>query len=316
MYVEKIAMPVFLRRVASSWRLRHNVLIFYYYYYTPANRDVTIHVGNEEGTDSWQYKVLHVLHSSKMQTFLASLLFLDVLILFAELALLTIYPTCNLVERDAISCCPMDNTQEDGHGRWLAGGSPEHDYCDEGLQAMKDYQAGCDSHKWHKVHTVEKFLIALTLAILVIFFVELTITMIALKPKVFFRQLFYALDYFIVSVSLGLEILFILRGDEISASLFGLVILGRIWRFVRIGHGIVELAEDVAHERELHLSLYIEELEELLKQNNILIPEDSLKPGMSQHTKNELLERLEKDLREKKKEHYRKSSNHTSDSLP
>jgi len=278
---------------------------------TIANHEVTLHVGNEEGTDSWQYKALHFLHTSKMQIFLACLLLLDVLILFAELALLTIYPTCNLVERDAISCCPI--TDEHTDVRLLAGSS-DHDYCEDGSQAMKDFKAGCDSHKWHKVHTAETFLISLTLAILGIFFVELTITMIALKPKIFFRQIFYAVDYFIVSVSLALEILFVFRGDDISASLFGLVILGRVWRFVRIGHGIVELTEDVAHEREMHLSLYIEELEELLSQNSIAIPENSLKPiAHSPHVKNDLLERLENHHREKKKQHYLNTSSHTDD---
>mmetsp|Transcript_5200 Transcript_5200/g.10257 ORF Transcript_5200/g.10257 Transcript_5200/m.10257 type:complete len:322 (-) Transcript_5200:135-1100(-) len=282
----------------------------------PSNHEVTLHVGNQEGTDSWRYKALHFLHTSKMQMFFASLLLLDVLILFAELALLTIYPTCDLVERDAISCCPII-TEEEAYGdvRLLAG---DYNYCGDGLKAMTDFQAGCDSHKWHTVHTVEKFLISLTMAILGIFFVELTVTMIALKPKIFFRQVFYALDYFIVCVSLCLELLFVLRGDEISASLFGLVILGRIWRFVRIGHGIVELTEDVAHEREMHLSLYIEELEELLSQNNISLPENTLKPvAHSQHAKDDLLERLENHHREKKKQHYRKASSHTEeDSSP
>ena len=250
-----------------------------------------------------------------MQKFLASLLLLDVLILFAELALLTIYPTCNLVERDAFSCCPV--TEDYGDVRLLAGSS-DYDYCEDGLKAMKDFKAGCDSHKWHTVHTVEKVLISLTLGILGIFFLELTVTMIALKPKIFFRQVFYALDYFIVSVSLALEVLFVLRGDEVSASLFGLVIMGRIWRFVRIGHGIVELTEDVAHEREMHLSLYIEELEELLSGNNISLPANSLKPmtRTSQHGTNELLERLENHHREKKKQHYRNTTSHTEDSAP
>lgn len=277
----------------------------------PAQHEAKAHIEKEQGIDSWQYKVLQFVHQSWVQNLLACLLFLDVCILFAELALLTIYPTCNLVERDAISCCPMTEGDNDDHHRFLAGS--DHHYCGDGLKAMKDYEAGCDSHKWHNVHVAEKYLISVTLAILSLFFLELVLTMAALTPKVFFRQLFYALDFFIVAVSLGVEIVFVIKGDEISASLFGLVILARVWRFVRIGHGIVELAEDMAHERELHLSAYIDELEGLLKKNSVALPDDDLAAVAHGHANCELLERLEETELEKAKKHLHKSSIHTSD---
>lgn len=279
----------------------------------PANHEATYHVQVEKGDDSWQYRVLKLLHGSKMQIFFASLLLLDVLILFCELALLTLYPSCHLVERDAISCCPTSvDGKEDNvtSHRWLATTDDEHyddghHYCAPGLQAMKEYEAGCDAHKWERVHNAETALLSLTLAILSIFFIELTITMVALKPQVFFRQVFYAIDYFIVSVSLALEITFLRLGDEVLASLIGLVILGRIWRFVRIGHGILELAEDMAHERENRLLVYAEELEELLAQHKIPLPVGDLRPS-SHGTNSDLLERLAKRHRDKEREHYHK----------
>jgi hypothetical protein len=49
----------------------------------------------------------------------------------------------------------------------------------------------------------------------------------------------------------------------------------RIWRFVRIGHGIIEITNEVVHKDHEKLLLYTEELEELLQQHNIALPEDS-----------------------------------------
>jgi len=141
--------------------------------------------------------------------------------------------------------------------------------------------------------------------------------MIALGPRIFFRQVFYALDYFIVTVSLALEIVFYTIGDEVLASLIGLVILGRIWRFVRIGHGILELAEDMAHERESDLLVYAEELEILLFENNISLPVGEIKPPYSGHNNNnnngsDLLERLAKRQRDKRRLQYHLQSHNGS----
>jgi hypothetical protein len=49
----------------------------------------------------------------------------------------------------------------------------------------------------------------------------------------------------------------------------------RIWRFVRIGHGIVEITNEVLHKDHEKLVSYTEQLEELLQQHNIALPEDS-----------------------------------------
>lgn len=283
----------------------------------PANNEVTLHAHDEQGSNSWQFRVLKLLHGRRVQVFLASLLLLDVLILFCELGLLTMYPACHLVERDAISCCPVaaqdEESQGDAHFRWLAaegeGGhdDEEHHFCAPGLKAMPEYEAGCDEHKWEKVHRAETTLLALTMTILSIFFVELTATMIALTPQVFFRQVFYTLDYIIVTVSLALEITFVKLSEEVLASLIGLIIIGRLWRFVRIGHGILELAEDMAHEREERLLIYAEELETLLNEHKIPLPIGDLRPSQHSGGNCDLLERLARRHRDKEREHYHKS---------
>eukprot|EP00977_Amphora_coffeiformis_P011683 scaffold2820_cov160-Amphora_coffeaeformis.AAC.5 len=293
----------------------------------PANHQATLHAQNEKGDESWQFQLLKRLHGRRMQILLAALLLLDVFILFCELALLTLYPSCHLVERDAISCCPVmeddsniDTDVNAHHERWLASAQEEesstthdnHHYsCAAGLSAMPSYEATCDAHKWERVHHAETALVSFTLTILTVFFIELTLTMIALHPAIFFRQVFYALDYFIVTVSLVLEITFYTLGDEILASLIGLVILGRIWRFVRIGHGILELAEDMAHERENELLVYAEELETLLTLHKVPLPEGEIKPH-SEHNGSDLLERLAKRQRDKRRMQYHQRSHDSS----
>jgi hypothetical protein len=93
-----------------------------------------------------------------------------------------------------------------------------------------------------KIHTVETFLFAVTIFVLSVFMLELTASMIALTPQIFFRQFFFLLDYVIITVSLVLEVVFHVIGDDaIYEYVAGLLVVSRIWRFVRIGHGIVEI---------------------------------------------------------------------------
>lgn len=280
----------------------------------PSNHVVNQHVQEEEGEDSWQYKIVKVLHGRRMQMFLAFLLLLDVVILFTELALLTLFPSCNLVERDGISCCPLNEDLINNEVRWLAGSDASSDYysCAAGLEPMKDYEATCDSHKWHTVHVIEDVLICVTISILTVFFIELNALMIAITPGIYFRQMFYALDYFIVTISLGLEVMFFSLGDDALASLVGLVIVGRLWRFVRIGHGIVEIAEEMAHEQHLQEQVYTTELEDLLQQHGIPLPN---LPGRHSHTPGcDIVERVERKHIDKVRHSFHHQSSGSGDS--
>ena len=104
-----------------------------------------------------------------------------------------------------------------------------------------------------------------------------------LKPCIFFRQFFFLLDYLIISISLILEVVFHVFKEDIYQSLVGLLVLVRIWRFVRIGHGIVEITNEMAHKEYDGLLSYVEELEKILTENNIDLPEsdDSVKKKRS-----------------------------------
>jgi hypothetical protein len=69
-----------------------------------------------------------------------------------------------------------------------------------------------------------------------------------------------------------LECVFYLKRDEIYQSLAGLLIIVRLWRFFRIGHGIVEVTHELAQEEYHKLEYYKDELEELLRSHDIPLP--------------------------------------------
>ena len=268
----------------------------------PSNMGTTEHVLQTHGKTSWRMQVLHVIHSKRVEYTLAALLFLDILLLFAELLLLSYFPHCTLVIRDAISCCSggsnttldaleneggssngtshdvarqfffrvlesavNNSTSSEGH----ASSEEHHEEICEYPSVIEDvsYPAGCDEHRYSGVHVTEEVLFYMTIVILAIFMIELNCAMIALTPSIFFRQFFFALDYFIITVSLVLEITFHVLSDELYQSLSGLLVIFRIWRFIRIGHGIVELTNEAAHREYDKLVVYTKELRTIILQS-------------------------------------------------
>ena len=238
-----------------------------------AREFVEIHHGSE----SWRMKILEFLHQKKVQYVLIALLVLDVCILFIELFLLTQYPMCAVIERDCFSCCPETSAHTaaaDNGLRFLSseGGDAHNEgICEEGLTPTAG-TGGCDPHKWENVHHAEFGFFIITILILSIFFLELNLEMMALHPSVFFRQFFYALDYLIVTVSLILELSFHFMNEDNLATLLGLLVFGRVWRFVRIGHGIIEATSELTHQKYEKLLKYTLALEAAAKEKNIDLP--------------------------------------------
>ena len=146
----------------------------------PINEEEAHHVDVVHGEDSWEAKVLHVLHSKTCQYTLMGLLLLDVVILFVELFLGAQYPACTFIIRDAISCCPktFDSNAQDEHRLLgeassltcetggietgdlhmfrslaeVASDEGHHSVCEAGVDTPQ-CQAGCDPHKYDGVHT-------------------------------------------------------------------------------------------------------------------------------------------------------------------
>mmetsp|Transcript_16791 Transcript_16791/g.40932 ORF Transcript_16791/g.40932 Transcript_16791/m.40932 type:complete len:292 (+) Transcript_16791:90-965(+) len=244
----------------------------------PAMEGVKEYVQETHGKESWRCAILHKLHNHKVQYFLMSLLFLDVIILFIETFLIGHYPPCKIIERDCLSCCPTSAAA--AGGRFLAE-STTASVCESGYDTTTGY-GSCDEHKWHTVHSIEMVLFGLTITILLTFFIEIHLEMIALGPSVFFRQIFYLFDYIIIVVSTTLELLFFFDHEQLGlSSISGLIVFARIWRFVRIGHGIIEVTTELTHARYEDLMEYAEKLEEEMKKNNLPLP----KPPKSLHRK-------------------------------
>eukprot|EP00529_Nitzschia_sp_RCC80_P019821 CAMPEP_0113452038 /NCGR_PEP_ID=MMETSP0014_2-20120614/6644_1 /TAXON_ID=2857 /ORGANISM="Nitzschia sp." /LENGTH=421 /DNA_ID=CAMNT_0000343405 /DNA_START=53 /DNA_END=1318 /DNA_ORIENTATION=+ /assembly_acc=CAM_ASM_000159 len=250
-------------------------------YGIPALADMGDHVDEVHGKESWRAHTINFIHQKWVQHTMLILLCLDVLIIFTELFLMSAFPVCSIVVRDAISCCPYDGgagTDSDGDkdvGRWLAGGGSDyHEICEAGFEEYTGYPS-CDGHKWHVVHTIEEVLFWCTITILSLFMIENTCEMIALTPCIYFKQFFLALDFFIITISLVLELVFHLAHKAGLEELAGLLVFIRLWRFVRIGHGLIEVTAELQHENYEDLCEYARECEKQLLANNVPLPEQT-----------------------------------------
>eukprot|EP00985_Skeletonema_marinoi_P015623 scaffold8111_cov206-Skeletonema_marinoi.AAC.12 len=242
----------------------------------------------DDNKHPWQCRLLEILNSQTVQYILIVLLLLDVCIIFSELALDAFYPNCNLIERDAISCCAVGEGGDphvvgavDGFVvetmRLLgAGGEKDEHHSDLCAAPLVEtsHPAGCDDYKYEGAHIAHAVLFAFTLIILGLFEIELLLMVYLLGPKKYFSQVLYVLDLFVVTVSLALEITFRVVHQDILHDLVGILILFRVWRFVRIGHGLVastfELQEIKMHE----LKHYVVEVEEMVTQCGGELPKE------------------------------------------
>lgn len=238
----------------------------------PTNANERAHVHAKHGENSWQAKILRIIHSDLVQYILMGLLLMDVCILFVELYLAAEFPSCNIIERDAISCCMADgDVHSDDHvRRWLEGGGGHHELCVEGTEA--DYEAACDEHKHPGVHAAHLTLRISTVVILSVFIIELSILMAACGFTTFISNFFYVLDLVVVSVSLALEVLFLVLDDSQLELIAGILILSRLWRFVRIGHGIFATTYELSSKEQEKKERYSRKLEAILQEKGIDLP--------------------------------------------
>ena len=113
-----------------------------------------------------------------------------------------------------------------------------------------------------------------TVAILVTFEMELLSLIYLLGPRQFLATFMYVLDLFIVTASLALELAFHFSREEL-AEMAGILILFRLWRFVRIGHGLVASTYEVQEHRAHEAHGKMEELERKLAEYEGGAPEEA-----------------------------------------
>lgn len=170
------------------------------------------------GKDSTALKVMRWTHSKKVQVSLAVLLLFDVVAVVAELLIDGHYPSCSVV-LDRSTC--HNDTQR---ARLLNGEvSQVGDGCVIVCEAIPE-----------SVETAHKALFIISIVILGIFAVELVILLSIMRLH-FFRHLLYMIDFIIVITALVLEIA-LHNSDDATA--LSLIVFARIWRLLRLGHGI------------------------------------------------------------------------------
>ncbi len=199
-----------------------------------------------------------------------------------SIAALDIYfPSCHKIVQNAVSCCPIhggdEANAEAGVHRSLEGGG-DGDPTDHGICAYPlvdaGHEAGCDEHKFSGAHAAHDALFWTTVVILATFEAELLLLVYLLGPAKFVHHCMYVLDLIIVTVSLAFELVLYFIGQESAAALLPeFLIVFRVWRFVRIGHGLVASAHEVGHEK-IHLAFeHMDKLEGLLRDNGVKVPE-------------------------------------------
>lgn len=217
-------------------------------------------VKKRSGNESWRYRLAGYLHSHSVQKALLLLLLLDVAVIFIELFLEAEYPDCRYVERDAISCCPA--ASDDSHGSVGSHGSISHSSSAHGsddehhaicISPFVDSTspAACDEHKHEWVHISHDILFSLSMAVLALFQLELLGLLAAIGFRLFCSNPLYVLDFVIISISIVLET--VGRAyHELYGQFAHAVIVARIWRFIRIGHGIFTSTHELDHEKLEH----------------------------------------------------------------
>jgi len=113
----------------------------------------------------------------------------------------------------------------------------------------------------------------MTISILSIFLTELCVLIVVLGPRTFFHHFFYVLDLFVVTSSFVLEIIFFALDEEVLESLVGLIVIFRVWRFVRIGHGLVEATVEITSQKYESVKEERDQMKKLLEEHGIPLPE-------------------------------------------
>ena len=201
------------------------------------------------GKHHWRVRLVEYVEQNWIQVILILLLVLDVLCIVIELFLDAEYPNCRIVET-LVKGCPAAAAGGGGGGghRFLSaagGAAASAGQCVawDAIALAGNLKLTCA--QGHDLHTTHLALFWTSVSILCIFDLEL-FALIAAYRALFFRNFLYAFDFVIVNASLILEVyIHIIHhdDDQDNDATYGILILVRCWRFVRIGHGIFESTE-------------------------------------------------------------------------
>ena len=191
---------------------------------------------------SWRHRLVNFLHSKPVHTAATVLLILDLILVVVSLELQI---QVGSLEAKAYKDCLYE--YEKGYAVPLP--LVNDTTCNpEGLHTC-DPKHSESYEKAHLLHEVELALAAVSCVILTLFLVENLLMILALRWR-FFLHFFFVLDIVVVSVSLALELWAIATATfDNFEMLLGFIIVGRMWRFFRVAHGLyfLEHAEEEGH---------------------------------------------------------------------
>lgn len=226
---------------------------------------------DRRGPDSWQVRVLRFSHRQDVQWFMIGLLLLDVCVIFAELFIESEFPSCRKIQHAAISCCAASTSHPGGAD--LIGHSLEHHQCDQGFAQFHEATVACAPQAWAGAHDTHVVLDRVTFSILAVFELEVVVLVVALQD-LFCRSWVNVLDLIVITCSLGIQGYILLarwnatHGDEPDLAALediqGLVLFGRFWRFVRVGHGIATSMHDMLQTSHAEVHTRLDELRKAL----------------------------------------------------
>ena len=254
-------------------------------------------VSDRDGADSWQATFVSTLQSQHVQIGLIGLLLVDVIFIFGELFIEAEYPSCRTMSQRAVSCCAAPEARR--LGVHMAGEMDDHAML---LGHQLGYLAECPSPlmaapaanglqclESQYAHDMHDMLTVGSLVIVSLFEIELLLLWSALG-KLFWRSWAYVLDLGIISSSLSIMLYVYLarahardHGDVVALeSMQGLIMLGRCWRFVRVGHGIALSMHDLLHASHVQVQHKIEELRQAL---HVLEAKDHMESALNMKQK-------------------------------
>jgi len=253
--------PRYLRRNSA---LRDSVLSILI---PPSPPTLVKRVEDRDGARSWQHRVVKFLLQEWFQWALVALLIVDVLCVASELFLEARYPSCYRA-REVVEPCMynMNGTAVTVDHR-RGGGSEQHH------SDLLSFPPVCKHHPGY-LDTSHTALRWTSISILLAFVLELLLMLAALRG-LFFTSVVYVCDVVVVTTSLALDFLLFSKKHELhseeATQLANLIIISRLWRFVRIGHGIFTATfetVEISEEEERHKLL--DQIESLMHENSAL----------------------------------------------
>mmetsp|Transcript_32166 Transcript_32166/g.91260 ORF Transcript_32166/g.91260 Transcript_32166/m.91260 type:complete len:318 (+) Transcript_32166:346-1299(+) len=211
---------------------------------------------------SWRIDLVYFLHQHWVHTLATALLVMDLIIVVVSLELQI---QIGRLEGEAMMECLYEFEEAKAVPRPFLNST-----CNPlGLHTCEPHESPA-YRQAETLHHVEMILAIISCVILSTFLLENILMLVALGFN-YFRHIFFVLDFVVVSISLGLELWAIITTqlNDVEAYL-GILIIGRMWRFFRVAHGLYFLEHSEEAAQEAHIVGESNHSDGLLENENAL----------------------------------------------